>query len=785
VRSHEARSSVAAGELPAIPRFGPYLRAHILLRGRYRYIVPLTCILGAAAAFYGYQRKVPLYCSEGLIRITPNLPEVMHGTDQNQPLNRYNEFRQSQALLLESPAVLQLAAADPQMKASLGGRALNFGEIAANVVITVPPDAESITVDCLAPAPAVASVMTHAVIAAYLRTSAINGQAEQLRRFQVLADRKQALTQQIARVARQMKATAVVPDPPEIALHDNLMRSYVAQRTEMQNKLDDLVHLGCGPNEPQVKDLTVRLGELDQLIESYRQDFAKLALAAAMLPREHRTTMWIFPELRGLEKSLDELTGDLNETVRRQDMLSTEAGLGLQRVTVQDWGGVPSVPVYDERRSTAILLGGVAGVVPLLAFFIFGFIEGRYRFFEQVQDEHDTMPLLGVIPEFTRRLIDEDLARTSAQCVHNIRIRLQPFTQSGPPRQFTITSASAGEGKTSLTLGLGFSFAATGARTLLIDCDMIGRGLSHRLELQDADGLADCLDDPDRANISQVDRNLWFLPAGGARGFGGTVLTPRKFRELVGVFGSTYDIVLVDTGPITSSMEAAVAAQMADRVILVIARGQRHGNGRRAMQMVRSAGAPMVGLVFNRATPDDYHRSIGGAAHAYDKPARRSSITPAVSESSPEPAPAIESPALPACVVDAPGAAAAPAQAPTAAPLWDIGAGNHVPESAFPDVAPDAFITAKHRSALANTHNSDEAGQPAAFTFFSDHPIVTESTEPPPAVMTVINAPGGRLATNDGGSEGFAAPQPDGQMDAAPQPTTEPAGKPQGPTVNA
>ena len=42
-------------------------------------------------------------------------------------------------------------------------------------------------------------------------------------------------------------------------------------------------------------------------------------------------------------------------------------------------------------------------------------------------------------------------------------------------------SGSAGTGKTSLTLALGVSFASSGARTLLIDCDLIGGGLTRRV----------------------------------------------------------------------------------------------------------------------------------------------------------------------------------------------------------------------------------------------------------------------------------------------------------------
>src|SRR5262249_50447100 len=41
-----------------------------------------------------------------------------------------------------------------------------------------------------------------------------------------------------------------------------------------------------------------------------------------------------------------------------------------------------------------------------------------------------------------------------------------------------VTSPSPGAGKTSLSMALGLSFAASGSKTLLIDCDLVGGGLT-------------------------------------------------------------------------------------------------------------------------------------------------------------------------------------------------------------------------------------------------------------------------------------------------------------------
>jgi hypothetical protein len=67
-------------EMEEEPRFGPYHRAHLLLRGRYRYLLPIMCIFGLAAAAYGYRSRQVIYYSEGLLHIALRLPEVINQT---------------------------------------------------------------------------------------------------------------------------------------------------------------------------------------------------------------------------------------------------------------------------------------------------------------------------------------------------------------------------------------------------------------------------------------------------------------------------------------------------------------------------------------------------------------------------------------------------------------------------------------------------------------------------------------------------------------------------------
>ena len=106
-----------------------------------------------------------------------------------------------------------------------------------------------------------------------------------------------------------------------------------------------------------------------------------------------------------------------------------------------------------------------------------------------MKDATDHLPLLGILPRLPDQLSDPEQAAVAAHCIHQIRIMLQVVRIRIAGEVFMVTSAATGDGKTSLTMALGLSFAASGSKTLVIDCDMVGQGLTHRLKANNVPGL--------------------------------------------------------------------------------------------------------------------------------------------------------------------------------------------------------------------------------------------------------------------------------------------------------
>jgi Mrp family chromosome partitioning ATPase len=236
-----------------------------------------------------------------------------------------------------------------------------------------------------------------------------------------------------------------------------------------------------------------------------------------------------------------------------------------------------------------------------------GRLLGGFRYIDELERSETPLALLGTIPE----LIDGDAERQALArlSVHHLRHMLE----AGPEHSsvITITSACAGDGKTSLAYALGVSFATTGTETVVVDADLVGRGLTRQLGLDRVTGLREAARRPElNGEVHQTGTSgLWALPVGLDESLDPARLSPALVAPLLARLRERFPVVIVDSGPVLGSLEASVMCRLSDRVVLVVSRGQTPRSLKAAAQQVRRLGATCAGLVFNRAEPRDYERS--------------------------------------------------------------------------------------------------------------------------------------------------------------------------------
>jgi Mrp family chromosome partitioning ATPase/uncharacterized protein involved in exopolysaccharide biosynthesis len=498
-----------------------------------------------------------------------------------------------------------------------------------------------------------------------------------------------AATTQKAVASTQPKAMTV----EEIAREDQTMAQYVRDRLVAQHLVDVMLAKGMTETNYKVKTARSELAVTEKEIADYAKTYVPLpktaAAIAATRPLDPAEIMeeakskearfhalfdedrvetvdlgrkWL--QIKALRDSSDESKQKLEETKSRIEQLNLESE-GSGRISAVSTGDRPGVPFKDPRRNFTAA-GGLLGLLTGVGLtMLLGLADRRLKNSNDTSVRGlRTVNMLGVLPHMPEDILDEKGAAFAAHCVHGIRASLQ-VGGAGRNMTYAITSAAAGDGKTSLVTALGMSFAASGSKTLLIDCDLIGGGLSSRLRniarprlsailigqglvtkerwkevsahakrqgctMEDAvvelgiltrealeaatskqldrqPGVMDVLDNaPLSTAVQSVGvKGLSVLTLGDAEAHEVTRLSPRKLRQLVQTAKKHFDVVLVDTGPVLGSLEAQMVSGQVDGVVIVVSRGAQREMAARALDRLNNAGARTIGFVFNRANEAD------------------------------------------------------------------------------------------------------------------------------------------------------------------------------------
>jgi capsular exopolysaccharide synthesis family protein len=250
--------------------------------------------------------------------------------------------------------------------------------------------------------------------------------------------------------------------------------------------------------------------------------------------------------------------------------------------------------------------------LPIMAVMALGFFSHRIQYSDDGILTSTGAGIVGMLPDLGNGLTDHEIATASAFAVHQIRSQLQILNSQSETMVYGVTSPAPQDGKTSLIIAMGLSFAESGDRTLLVDLDFIGRGLSVHFGYPDAPSLAEVLESHDEVEEQICDTefdNLSILPAGFGDDERVSRLSPRSVGSFVEFLRGEYDTILIDTGPILGSVEAAFVAPQADGVILVVGRGQLKPLVQKAIDQIVGVQGKILATIFNRARIQELRQS--------------------------------------------------------------------------------------------------------------------------------------------------------------------------------
>ncbi|MBB5030497.1 polysaccharide biosynthesis tyrosine autokinase [Prosthecobacter vanneervenii] len=345
----------------------------------------------------------------------------------------------------------------------------------------------------------------------------------------------------------------------------------------------------------QLASLQKQMPEYHKLIagyDDYRRDFrlqssGRLAWEQAYITMKSRISAMDYtgPEVQVefFFKGFTEVRDDIPVSPNKQKLLTyalaLSLGLGI--------GG----PVLTERlRFTSSFVGEAekycqypaCGIVPLM--------EPKAKL--AIEDGKDGN--------------EDDFAGSHAHESFRIIRSSLPFYAPGDNRKqvIMVTSARPSDGKSTVAMHLAKSFAESGDKVLLIDCDL-RRGTLHRLLDLDRkqDGLAELLDGQAKladAIQSTKTPGLSLVARGKSKSVSPELLSRNQFQHLIDSLRPDFDRIIVDTPPLLGLADSLLISKVVDGLIFVIRADQTtQRDVATASEILHQAGAPVYGFVLN------------------------------------------------------------------------------------------------------------------------------------------------------------------------------------------
>ena len=242
---------------------------------------------------------------------------------------------------------------------------------------------------------------------------------------------------------------------------------------------------------------------------------------------------------------------------------------------------VSKIPV--KPRKQIILLAGfaIALVLASLAVFLVEFFDTKFKSFKELENISGKS-LLGIIPKFQqietsqfKEIAFEDKSgkNLAVEAFRSLRTNIKLSNPDSRLKVMLVTSSVPHEGKTIVSSNLAASYSVAGKKVLLIDADMRKPRVHKLFGLNNEKGLSTLIvgehsmDDVVNKNVYE---GLDVVTAGIIPPNPAELLESARFADILKDFSEIYDVVIIDTPPLSPVSDAATIAPLTDGLILAV-----------------------------------------------------------------------------------------------------------------------------------------------------------------------------------------------------------------------
>jgi capsular exopolysaccharide synthesis family protein len=356
----------------------------------------------------------------------------------------------------------------------------------------------------------------------------------------------------------------------------------------------------------QATGLERRLQELLQTRVSYEQQINNL-------PELENQQRQLERQLSASQSTYETLLNQLQE-IR---VIENQTVGNVQIVSLAD------VPTQSVSRSSMLYLagGGLLGILLAVATaFFLDLLDSSVKTLKEVKDLYG-YTLLGVIPfvrenkqsrfdaandALPRLLVNRSEYAGVREAYQILQANLKFLQADTQLKTVVVTSALPGEGKSEVSSNLAAALAQVGKKVLLIDADMRYPRQHHAFEIVNGEGLSHVITGQASLNscIRSKLENLDLLTAGVVPPNPVTLLDSQRMGSLLQSLRQTYDMILIDSPPLSGYADALILGRLADGVLLVARPGVlNYAHGRSAREMLIQSQQQVLGIVANGVDP--------------------------------------------------------------------------------------------------------------------------------------------------------------------------------------
>ena len=206
------------------------------------------------------------------------------------------------------------------------------------------------------------------------------------------------------------------------------------------------------------------------------------------------------------------------------------------------------------------------------------------------------------IPKIMQTVIDAPSC-PYVEAIRSIKLTIDLNSQANT-KIIGLTSCLPSEGKSTLAVAMATLIAQSGARVILVDCDLRHSSISRLLAPDASAGFLDVVAGTvDLADVAWTDptTQMTFLPVGASVPNATEILASKASKSLFDTLQIKYDYVVVDLAPLVASMDVRATAGLIDSYLLVIEWGATTIEAvQYALRNAPGVHANIVGAVLNK-----------------------------------------------------------------------------------------------------------------------------------------------------------------------------------------